>query len=556
VSRTGLTALVSVGLLASVPAVSSPQSGDAMPARIDAVFADIDAGEPGCAVGVTKDGGPLFARGYGTANLEYDVPITPSSVFHVASVSKQFTAMAVALVVSDGRMSWEDDVRQYVPEVPDFGTPITLRHLVTHTSGLRDQWDLLAMAGWRFEADVITQADVLDITSRQRALNFDPGAEYLYSNTGFTLLAVAVERVTGESFRAFTSRRIFEPLGMTRTHFHDDHNMIVPGRAYGYAPAAEGYRLSIPDFDVVGATSLFTTVEDLVRWSRNFTTAEVGGRAVIDDLLTRGVLSTGETIPYAAGLVHGEYRGLPTIGHGGADAGYRSDIVRFPDQATSIVVLCSFPTADPGGRARKVADIVLEDRFAEPPGSGGNRTEGVPLSDAQLNAVAGLYARDDTDVLDQVRVADGRLLFGGGQGRPLVAQVPDRFTLDASDIRFVGGSTLQGVIDGRVRVLRKVEAPPPDAAARSEYTGTFRSPDLGTEYRVELVDGRLHAWHRKRGALRMTPRAPDRFSAGSLQITFTRDETGRVDGFTASTGRVRRVRFDRVDTGGGRRPRR
>jgi len=539
---------VSAAMLAAAGTVSAVGTQDETAARVDAVFADIEAGEPGCALGVMRSGEPVLMRGYGTANLEYDAPITPSSIFHVASVSKQFTAMAVALLVADGKVSWTDDIRTYVPEVPDFGRTITLRHLVNHTSGLRDQWDLLALAGWRFEADVITQGDVLDITSRQRALNFDPGAEYLYSNTGFTLLAVVVERVSGESLRAFTTRRIFDPLGMTRSHFHDDHNMVVPGRAYGYARTATGYRLSIPDFDVVGATSLFTTVEDMARWDRNFKTAEVGGRAVVDDLLTRGVLSSGETIAYAAGLQHGLYRGLPTVGHGGADAGYRSEFLRFPEQEMSIAVLCSFPDADPAGRARRVADVMLDGQFPDA-AAARDVPAGISLSPAQLEAVAGLYAREDTDVLDQVRVRDGALVVGGGAGRPLVAVRPDRFRLGSSEVRFVGGNTLQGVIDGRVRALRKVVPPSDGAGSRAEYVGVYWSDDLGAEYRVELAGGQLQLSSRKRGAVRMTARAEDRFSAASLQMTFTRDGAGRVDGFTASTGRVRRVRFERVPSG-------
>lgn len=540
--------VLAAGLLAAagqrVVAVEAQEQDDP---RIDRVFADIEPGEPGCAVGVVRDGTPAFMRGYGTANLEYDVPITPSSIFHVASVSKQFTAMAVALLVADGKVSWQDDIRQYVPEVPDFGKTITLRQLVNHTSGLRDQWDLLAMAGWRFEADVITQADVLDVTSRQRAPNFDPGDEYLYSNTGFTLLGVVVERVSGESLRVFTSRRIFEPLGMTRTHFHDDHNMVVPGRAYGYAATPAGYRLSIPDFDVVGATSLFTTVEDLARWDRNFLTAEVGGRAVVEDLLTRGVLTSGETIAYAAGLIHDDHRGLPTVRHSGSDAGYRSEFLRFPTEKTSIAVLCSFPDADPGGRARRVADVVLEGRFRESASSNGRDRTSVRLSASQLEAVTGLYAREGTDVLDEVVVRDEMLMFGSNPGMPLVPVRPDRFQLGSSDIRFVGGSVLQGVIDGRVHALRKVAPARQDAGSRSEYVGTYWSDDLAAEYRVEIEAGRLRMWNRKLGRLPMVPRAEDRFSAGRMQVTFTRDTSGRPDGFTASTNRVRLVRFDRLE---------
>ena len=237
-----------------------------------------------------------------------------------------------------------------------------------HVSGIRDQWSLLGTAGWRFEADVITQSDVLDISSRQTALNFPTGSRYLYSNTGFTLLAVVVERVSGQTLREFTTERMFEPLGMTDTHFHDDHNMIVPNRAWAYAPdegGEFGLRNSIPDFDVVGATSLFTTVHDLAAWDRNFDTGRVGGRSALERLHERFVLTSGDTIAYAHGLSIGTYRGLETVGHGGADAGYRSNFLRFPGEGVSVAVLCNFPSSNPGGLARRVANVYLGDRFED-----------------------------------------------------------------------------------------------------------------------------------------------------------------------------------------------
>ena len=336
-------------------------------AQVDEILTPWDRADfPGCAVSVMHDGTVVYAQGYGMANLEYGIPIVPSSVFHVASVSKQFTAMAVALLASDGRLSWNHDIRMYVPEVPVFGTRITLRHLVHHTSGLRDQWSLLHMAGWRFEADVVRQEDVLDLVSRQTAPNFEPGVQYLYSNTGFTLLALVVERVARKTLREFAEERIFGPLGITNTHFHDDHQMIIENRAYAYAPDRDGtLHLSVPDFDVVGATNLFTSVEDMARWDRNFYKGRVGGREVLEQLLTRGVLNGGETISYASGLVHGTHRGFETVGHGGSDAGYRSHYVRFPRQRLSVVVLCNAPSSNPRDLSQRVADIYLADQSAE-----------------------------------------------------------------------------------------------------------------------------------------------------------------------------------------------
>jgi CubicO group peptidase (beta-lactamase class C family) len=275
--------------------------------EVDEIFSEWDRPDsPGCALAVVKGGEVVYKRGYGMANLEYDVPITPRTIFHVASVSKQFTDFAIAILTDEGRLSLDDEVRAHVPELPDFGEPITIRHLIHHTSGIRDQWELLVAAGWRMD-DVITTDDVLELVGRQRELNFRPGSEYLYCNTGYTLMAVIVERVTGSSLREFCAERIFEPLGMLDTHFHDDHREIVRGRAYSYSPREEGgFQHSVLSYATVGATSLFTTVEDLARWDQNFYEAKVGGSAVVDLVQTPGVLNDGERLRYAFGLNIGE----------------------------------------------------------------------------------------------------------------------------------------------------------------------------------------------------------------------------------------------------------
>ena len=332
--RAAVAVLAAIGLLAAAAVLPGTAQPDGLEPRVDAIFAPwTGRGTPGCSVAVMRGGELLFARGYGAANLEYDIPITPSTVFHVASVSKQFTALALGLLIAEGKVSWDDDIRRYVPELPDFGSPIRLRQLAHHTSGIRDQWALLQMAGWRWGGDVIRQADVLDLLSRQTALNFPPGSDYVYSNSGYTLLAVVVERVSGRTLPEFTDRRLFRPLRMTHTAFRDDHTLLVRNRAYAYARDGFGnYRLSIPDFAIAGATSLFTTVEDLAHWNRNFGTGEVGGRDVLRQLAEPGALDDGARLSYAFGLAHGTHRGRRTIGHGGTDAGYRSEFLRFPDE--------------------------------------------------------------------------------------------------------------------------------------------------------------------------------------------------------------------------------
>ena len=458
--------------------------------------------------------------------------------------------MAVELLVEEGKVSWDDDIRAYVPEVPDFGTSITLRHLVHHTSGIRDQWSLLGMAGWRWEADVVTQKDVLDITSRQTALNFEPGERYLYSNTGFTLLAVVVERVTGQTLREFTSERIFEPLGMEQTHFHDDHQMLVRNRAWAYEPDEDGilgWRNSIPDFDVVGATSLFTTAHDMAAWDRNFYTGAVGGRDALRRLRTRFVLRSGDTIDYAHGLGLGEHRGLRTEGHGGADAGYRSDFLRFPDQDLSIVVLCNFPSADPGGRALRVAEVYLEDRM-EPEGEEGQESgpagePTAPVLTERLRELVGVYRGEvPTQVLivelddDTLRVRDGPALRPLGEGRFEVVGRGDLVTFRRGDdeafvLEAPGARGVQQAIWN------------PDPVELERYAGVWSSAELGTEYRLEVEDGALWMHHRKLDSARLEPVSPGTFRLRGSIVDFRYDDAGRPVGFTLSSGRVWNVAF-------------
>ena len=559
------------GWLAGAP-VQAQSPGPA--ASVDEVFAGWSRPDgPGCAVGVIRTGSLVYAQGYGSANLEYDIPITPSSVFHVASISKQFTAMAVALLAADGRLSWDHDIRRYVPEVPDFGASVTLRHLANHTSGLRDQWSLLRMAGWRWEEDVVKQMDVLDVLSRQRALNFPPGAEFLYSNTGYTLLAVVVERVSGQSLRAFAEDRIFAPLEMRDTEFHDDHTALVRNRAYAYRRGDDGaYRVSIPDFDVVGPTSLFTTVEDLARWEHNFYTGELGGHGVLADLHQRGTLSDGRVVSYGAGLTHGSYRGHLTVGHGGADAGYRSEFLRFPAQELTIAVLCNEPSSNPDRLVRAVADVYLdlaaaaqstsELRAVEAtpvaPVSNGSGAGGVvgreevvdmPLL-ADLAQLAGFYRRDDSDTPLQLVVRDGSLtiLTGGANGTLLPAGT-DRFRLAGSATvgtfdRTDGPAILE--LSGPVGARYRQEPhwrPAADELAR--FVGNYYSAEVGAQYSLWVERGRLMLRERRLGTLPLIPTYPGGFFTSGFYLSFTDGPGGSVDGFTISTERAWKVRFDR-----------
>lgn len=383
--------------------------------RIDSLFARFRSNGPGCAVGVFQGGRIAYEQGYGEANVEYGVPITPKTPFIMGSVSKQFTAAAIALLVERGRLSLDDDVRKYVPELPDYGQPVTVDELVHHTSGIRDFWALVDAAGMRFD-DGYTVADVVKLAARQRHLNFPPGTEYNYSNTGYVLLGVIVQRVSGMTLRQFVGREIFAPLGMADSHYQDDHNELVPGRAMAYMPAPAkptGWLVDVWNNDIVGQGGVMTTVEDLQKWDENFYTGKVGGKPFLARQLTRGRLANGTTLAYAFGLEVGEYRGVPTVDHSGSTGGYRTDILRFPDHHTTVVTLCNASTADAAGMARRVSDVVLGAKFTKPVPASTRATaaqagQTVPLSADALAAFAGRYHSDEleaTYVLDATSTA-------------------------------------------------------------------------------------------------------------------------------------------------------
>lgn len=466
-------ALLATALLAGC-APDRPVS-PALARGIDAVFADLDRpGSPGASVAVIQGGDIVYSRGYGFAQIEHAVPVTPATVFHVASVSKQFTAMAVTMLAADGALGLDDPVQQHLDFVPTFDQPTTVRQLIHHTSGIRDQWQLLGISGWRLD-DVITTEQIRGLMARQRELNFVPGSEYLYSNMGYTLMAQTVEAVSGMSFPEFTASRIFRPAGMDRTHFHDDHEHMVPNRAYSYRPEPDGesvprYRKSVLSYASAGATSLFTTAEDLARWLANFRHETVGGAQVMAMMQTRGVLNNGDTIPYAHGLSTGEYRGLRTIGHGGADAGFRTQVYWFPEVETGVVVLTNVANGNPAGRAREVADVVLAGSFPE---EEGEEEGGAPAAAADaeppatpdpavLAGYAGSWYSPELDALYHLGVADGRLVahhIRHGEIE-LEYRAPDEFVTDRwwmREIRFErgpgGAVTDMRMGGGRVRNL-------------------------------------------------------------------------------------------------------
>ncbi len=387
-------------------------------AKVDQLFAEWNKpNSPGAAVGVTKDSKLTYKQGYGMANLEYDIPITPSTIFDIASVSKQFAAFAIATLAHDGKLSLDDDIRVHLPDVPDFGPTITIRHLLHHTSGLRDWVQSLVIAGVAME-DVISFKHILKMARHQKALNFEPGEAYLYSNTGYNLLAEIVERVTGNSFRQWTDAHIFKPLAMTNSHFHDDHQMILKNRAYSYQAIENGgFKHAINNTTALGSSSLYSTVEDLAKWILNFDNTRIGEQTVIDQMHQRGVLNNGEQISYALGLNIGEYRGLKTVGHSGSWRGFRSHLIRFPEQKFGVVILCNLDTFNPLRLAEKVANLYLADVLApveeasEPEKSAPAEDIKIePLTPEQLTEFEGDYYTEELDTTYSIRVHGNQLI--------------------------------------------------------------------------------------------------------------------------------------------------
>jgi CubicO group peptidase (beta-lactamase class C family) len=541
---------LSLALLAALPVIVSAQ--DPAPAKIDAVFARFaHPDSPGCILGVSRAGKVVYEKGYGMADLEQDVPITPASIFHVASISKQFTAMAIMLLDQQGKLSIDDEVRKYVPELPDYGKRVTLRNLLTHTSGIRDQWSLLEMAGWR-EDDLITEDDVMWAITRQRSLNFNPGDEYLYSNSGFTLLAVIVKRVSGQSLRAFADEQIFKPLGMTHTHFHDDHTMLVPHRTSAYQRRdGGGWRVSIPVFDTYGATSLFTTAEDLLKWEQNFAEPRVGTPALLARMQDEAVLNDGSHTGYGFGLAIAKHRGVREVGHSGADAGYRADVERYPDQQLAVTALCNASNSNPGMLTRQVADLYLGNALA-PEAALAKQAGTVALTPAQLAANAGVYRRKSGDII-HFEVREGKLALAPGP--ELVAISENEFRVPGVDATVHFEPAANG---GRaVRLVRASGTPPqlftrmpsfsPTRAQLAEFAGTYRSSELDTDIRIVANDTSLVIGGRRPGSKVIRPAYTDAFRGDAGVIEFSRNAAGRVTGFVINAGRVRALRFDRIE---------
>ncbi|NMO16045.1 beta-lactamase family protein [Pyxidicoccus fallax] len=541
--------------LASRPEVVRARAAATLPRdrhkQVDALFAPWSGkSTPGCAVGISRDGVLDYARGYGMSDLEHDVPITPRTLFHIASISKQFTAFSIGLLAQEGKLSLDDDIREYLPEMPDSGKTITIAHLLHHTNGLREQGQLLNLAGWRGD-DLYTEADILWALTRQRGVNFAPGTEIVYGNAAYTLLAVIVRRVSGKSLKAFADERIFKPLGMSDTRFRDDHAELVPRRASAYGTReGGGWKLSIPNTDHYGSTSLLTTVGDLLKWKQNLLDARVGGQALVASMLTSGRLNDGTVTGYGGGLHLGDYRGLRTVSHDGMEGGYRTEAVLFPDPRLAIVALCNGSTISPTDLTRKVAEVYLGERMKDvmPPA--------VALPGTELSALAGNYWSPLTDEVVRLEVKDGALRqvgvptafvpIGNGAFRPGESMHVWRFSEPAAD-----APRELSIQDAwpTTRPFIRVTSPMPADSALASFAGQYRSDEVDMTYTVRVADGKLAIRWPRRDEVVLDAVGGDRFVGSLGTVTFTRAASGGIDGLTISNRRLRRLRAERLEGG-------
>lgn len=547
----------SLKIFVAEPIATTPEG------KIDQLMSIYRDSSPGGVVAVMRDGKIVFVKGYGLANVEYNIPNTASTPYHLASVSKQFTAYAIVMLAKEGKLSLEDDIRKYIPNLADFGSTITLRHLLNHTSGLRDHWSLWAMSGGRMD-DVIRQEDLIRLVERQRELNFAPGEEHLYSNTGYLLLSEVVSKVSGEKFSQWMHKHIFKPLGMNSTQIYDNHEKIVKGRAYSYYSSNEGLAKSVLSYANSGATSLLTTAEDLALWLQNFKTGEVGGLSVIKNMQVQGVLNNGKEIDYALGIVIGEQGGLRKISHGGADAGFRTSLSYYPTINSGVIVLgniASFP-------AYSLANSVAETFFESDMKAQANieikqdktENEALPNIPEELgNAMVGQFVIENGPTL-KITYADGKLSLHepGGNELDMLSLGDNLFKLDVpdADIKIQFEQAHNGEINratlhqnGEIPMQRMQEWTP-SKEELSRYVGRYYSEELETFYSIELVNDELFVKQRRLGDFKLTPKEPNNFASDQWflgDLTFSDEAKGEFKKMSMSSGRVRDLKFTRTE---------
>ncbi len=500
---------------------------------------------PGCAVGVSLNGESVFEKAFGMAEMEHGIVNTPQTIFESGSVAKQFTAAALVLLQQDGKLNIDDPVKKYIPELPDYGLPLTIRHMLNHTSGLRDWFSVRALSGEGAGQHIVTQQMIFDTVVRQKGLDFKPGAEYSYSNSGYQLAAMIVERVSKQKFADFVAERILKPVGMKNTGYRDDFQRIVPGRAQAYSKAGDGpWRINMPMMNAHGGGGMLTTVGDWLRWTAMLD-ARTWNTSLVDALETQAVLNNGQKISYALGLTVGSYKGIKQIAHGGATAGYRTFLARYPDKKLSIAVLCNGTAPNPTELANGIAVEILG---PFPPSAAAAEAEKLPISHPEK--YVGLWKNERNRTATRISLANGELRFGNA---PVRAMPDGSMMFGSTKVVFINDSGGKPVLfdatanSDTIRFSAQLEWQP-TAADLATLAGDWYSDEA--EAKVKFVAEGTNAFLLLKNAPRtaLRPLYKDCFTDGSGQILwFERDMSGKVVGMHIGSSRMRDMPFARAN---------
>lgn len=536
---------------------------------IDDIFAKWTKAEtPGGSLGIMKDGELIYAKGYGMANLEYDIPNDANSVFRIASTSKQFTAACIVLLAEKGKLKLEDKLDQYFPDFPEYANDISILHLLNHTSGIRDYLTVAYLKGLS-DDDYYRDTDVMKWLVNQRDLNFKPGEEYTYSNSGYWLLGQIVKEVSGENMADFAQKEIFEPLGMTDTHFHNDHTQIVKNRASGYVPNRDdGYKISMTTLNMIGDGGIFTTINDIKKWDDAFYDTSVLSKEFWSMMTEPGVLSNGEVLDYAAGLVIGEYKGLKTIRHGGSFFGFRAGFVRFPEQHLSIAIFANRGDANPSRMANQVADIVFKDSFVDTKKAPSDQKAAsnqndikekpfIKLSTKELEKFAGHYWNGADSYSRKIYVKNDTLRYGrsetnksdlGAIGKNEFKMLNVGADVIATFEKNEQENQIMSIVvnGGEPIILDKYKPKVYTKKELVDFEGVYYSKELEANYEFKLEEEALMLYINGNKVSPLKSVKTNLFSNNDYgTFDFTMDDSGKASSFILAAGRVKNLKFEK-----------
>jgi len=543
--------------LAGTIKIAAQAIPDTIIQKIDNLFKQWNTDKsPGCAIGIVRNDSLIYAKGYGMANMEYGIAITPETIFHMASVSKQFTAFSILLLAKQGKLKLDDDIHTYLPWFPDLKEKITIRQLLNHTSGIRDQWQLLAIAGTRID-DVITQEHIVKVLSQQQALNFKPGAQFSYSNSGFTMLAEIVKSVSKQTLRQFTDSAIFKPLGMGSTHFHDDYTEIVKNRAYSYSrDFPVRFTNSILSYSNAGATSLFTNIRDMSKWVMNFYNHQLGDQAIIEQLTQKSKLNNGASQNYALGIVADTYKGWREYQHSGGDAGFRTYVTVFPDLRMGFIVFSNLGDVNTNDKANQLADLFIKDTTAKTPPVKIDSSRAIVKDSLRVKNFAGNFVADDGAQFSFVFRRQQLCWDRNGRSDLLYPGIKDSFYVAKTpEIKFVFSTTTDKNVwvneywPDNERLLKKYTDSALSDKQLQVYTGVYYCPELDCKYGIIIKDHALVMTNNKYEdtKIKLLGKADlftDYWWMRHLRIAYGDKNT--ITGFEVNDGRVMHLRFNKI----------